>query len=62
MSEHFEIKKFHMKRRPKDNEKDSMTVDEDGYIRYEVMGVAARDFDDLVKDILLHRKINSAEA
>ena len=62
LSEHFEIKKFHMKRRPKDNEKDSMTVDEDGYIRYEVMGVAAKDFDDLVKDILLHRKINPAEA
>ena len=34
LSEHFEIKKFYMKRRPKDNEKDSITLDEDGYIRY----------------------------
>lgn len=58
---HFVIKEFDMKRKPKDNEKAGVVVDEEGYINFKVKGVVTPDFDELVREITELRELNPFE-
>ena len=58
---HFEIKEFDMKRKPRDDEKTEAEIDDEGYIEFKIKGVVASDFDDLVREITELRKMNPGE-
>ena len=50
-----------MKRKPKDDEKGKVEVDEEGYMTYKVKGVVTTDFDGLVSKIINMRGYNPHE-
>ena len=61
LENHFEVKEFTMKKKPKDDEKGDFEVDDEGYMDYKVNGVVTPNFDKLVREITELRGLNPGE-
>ena len=61
LEDNFEIRDLDMRRKPKDNERGKVEVDEEGYMTYKVKGVVTTDFDGLVSKIINMRGYNPHE-